>query len=279
VAHILKGIEMAIQRSAATLASSCMPGDLVRIVDARGASYPSAAQLGPAVVALAGGMFGRVVLEHGETFLRPDARVPEIMRAMGDMKFGAGSTVERLSIDHSHELALIGLEYLQKIADVARKRATDGNGNVNPGLLKAMLGEAAGSDLRKIVDELTEAGIAVVEKVATTTTVKRTVILTSDPESVRQGLVHQGAMTFSSPEVTQAVDAVNVFDASRTREILLSTQPMTAVTGSESANPAVTPPATMNIMNLLGLDGALSMEDVGLDIDMDEEDPDAPAPR
>jgi hypothetical protein len=268
---------MAIQRTAPTSASNCMAGDLVRIVDARGSSYPQAAQLGPAIVSIAGGMFGRVRLENGEAYLCPDERVPEIMRAIGNMKLGAHAMVERISVDHPHELALVGLEYLQKIADVARARATDGQGQVNASVLKALLGEAAGSDLRKIVDELANAGIAVVEKVSTKTTINRTVVLTTDPEGVRNGTVRQGALTFISPEETVSGNEVTVYDPVRTREILLSTQSMAASSGSDTAaNPA---PATTNIMQLLGLEGTLSMEDISLDPGLDDDEPDAPAPR
>lgn len=270
---------MAIQRSTPTQASSCMAGDLVRVVDARGSSYPAAVQLGPAVVMIANGMFGRVAIENGEAYLRPDERVPEIMRALGDMRLGPSASVERLSVDRPHELALLGLEYLQKIADVARVRSTDATGQVNASVLKAFLGEAAGSDLRKIVDELAAAGIAVVEKVSKTTTYNRTVVLTSDPEGVRDGVVQHGALSFVSPEVKESDESIQVYDASRTREILLATHSMEAVGGNGDvpANPA--PVAETNILRLLGIEGVLSAEDVTLDPDLGDDEPDTPAPR
>lgn len=270
---------MAIQRSTPTPASSCMAGDLVRIVDARGSSYPAAGQLGPAVVQIANGMFGRVETENGENYLRPDERVPEIMRALGNMKLGHGASVERLSVDSPHELALVGLEYLQKIADVARARATDASGQVNASVLKAFLGEAAGTDLRKIVDELAAAGIAVVEKVSKTTVFNRTVVLTADPEGVRNGTVQHGALSFVSPELKESDETVQIYDASRTREILLATHSMASVGGNGDVPATPAPAAETNILRLLGIDSALSADDVTLDPDMDDEEPDAPAPR
>lgn len=258
---------MTIHRSQPTSAAACMPGDFVRLVSARGASYPQAAQLGPAIVLLADGMFGKIANQNGAVVLVPDERIPALFRELGPMKLSESVTIERISVDHEHEKAIMGLQYLRQISDVARQRATNADGQVQRGVMQALLGEAAGSDLRRIADELTAAGVHVVEKKTVRTFATNTVFLTTDPEAVRVGRLSQDTMQFASSPEDSSQETIEVFDASRTRELLLSTQPVREVASAPGEITAAVPTAHANIMNLLGIPGMLSAEDVALDPD------------
>jgi len=266
---------MTIHRSQPTSASACMSGDFVRLVSARGASYPQAAQLGPAIVMLADGMFGKISNQNGVNYLVPDERIPALFRELGPMKLSESVTIERISVDHEHEKAIMGLQYLRQISDVARQRATNADGQVQRGVMQALLGEAAGSDLRRIADELTAAGVQVVEKKTVRTFETNTVFLTTDPEAVREGRVSQDTMQFAAQPTEATRETVEVFDASHTRELLLSTQPVREVAAQPSEITPVVPPAHANILSLLGIEGMLSAEDVRLDpgfLDNDADD-------
>lgn len=260
---------MTIHRSQATEAKACMNGDFVRVVSPYGASYPASGVLGPAVTQIASGIFGKIVVENGEHFLVPDERTPGLMRALGNLRLGQGVTVERISVEHEYEKAILGLQYLQKISDVARARATEENGQVKREVLQALLGPAATTDLQRIVDELEAAGMSFVEKVSTKTIQKRTMVLTANPEAVRNGTTPIDAMTFDSPATETTTNNIEVYDPSRTRELLLSTQPVREVAPQpgEAAQPDG---PELGLMRLLGLDGALSAEDVELGAEDDE---------
>lgn len=270
---------MTIHRSQPTSAAACMQGDFVRLVSARGASYPQAAQLGPAIVLLADGMFGKIATHNGAVVLIPDERIPALFRELGAMKLSESVMIERISVDHEHEKAIMGLQYLRQISDFARQRATNADGQVQRGIMQALLGEAAGSDLRRIADELTAAGVHVVEKKTVRTFETNTVFLTTDPEAVREGRVSQDTMQFASLPAESNSETIEVFDASRTRELLLSTQPVREVASTLGETTAAVPAAHANIMNLLGIPGMLSAEDVALDPDFlvggEERDPDS----
>lgn len=259
---------MTIHRSQPTSASACMPGDFVRIVSARGASYPQAAALGPAIVMIAAGMFGKIASRNGEKVLVPDERIPALLREIGPMTLSDIVTIERISVDQEHEKAIMGLQYLRQIADVARERATGPDGTVQRGVMQALLGETAGSDLRRIVDELSAAGMHVVEKKIVRTFETNTVFLTTDPQAVREGRPSQDAMQFASAPKESTNETIEVFDASRTRELLLATEQVREVAAQPGAvTPDVTPAHT-NIMTLLGLGGMLTADDVGLGTDL-----------
>ncbi|MGX9221793.1 hypothetical protein ACWV27_25850 (plasmid) [Massilia varians] len=270
---------MTIHRSQPVSASHSMPGDFVRLVSARGASYPQAAALGPAIVLLADGMFGKIDRQDGRTVLVPDARIPALLREIGPMTLSESVVIERVSVEHEHEKAIMGLQYLRQVSDVARQRATGADGTVQRGVMQAMLGDAAGSDLRRIADELQAAGIQVVEKKVVRTIEDNVVFLTRDPEAVRAGRIPQDTMQFESePKVSNSV-TIEVYDASRTRELLLATQPIREVqpqTGEQVPAAEPIPAAHANIMNLLGIDGMLTPQDVGLDPGITDElgDPD-----
>lgn len=255
---------MTIHRSQPTSAAACMPGDFVRLVSAHGASYPQAAALGPAIVMIAAGMFGKIASQNGAIVLVPDERIPALFREIGPMTLSEAVSIERISVDHEHEKAIMGLQYLRQISDVARQRATGPDGTVQRGVMQALLGEAAGSDLRRIADELAAAGIQVVEKKVVRTFETNTVYLTTDPEAVRQGRMTQDTMQFASAPKEGGSETIEIFDASRTRELLLSTQPVREVAAQEGEATPAAPAAHTNIMNLLGLDG-LTPQDVGLD--------------
>lgn len=265
---------MTIHRSQPTSAAACMPGDFVRVVSARGASYPGAAAFGPAIVMLADGMFGKIANQNGAVMLVPDERIPALFREMGPMKLSESVTIERISVDHEHEKAIMGLQYLRQISDVARQRAANADGQVQRGVMQALLGEAAGSDLRRIADELTAAGVQVVEKKVVRTFETNTVFLTTDPEAVREGRLSQDTMQFASSPAESTNETIEVFDASRTRELLLSTQPVREVAPAPGEITPAVPPAHANILNLLGLQGTLSAQDVALDAGMLDGDPD-----
>lgn len=258
---------MTIHRSQPTSASACMPGDFVRIVSARGASYPQAAQLGPAIVMLADGMFGKIANQNGTVMLVPDERIPALFREIGAMKLSESVMIERISVDHEHEKAIMGLQYLRQISDIARQRATSADGQVQRGVMQALLGEAAGSDLRRIADELTAAGVHVIEKKTVRTFETNTVFLTTDPEAVREGRVSQDTMQFASSPAESTNETFEVFDASRTRELLLSTQPVREVAPESGTITPAVPTAHTNILNLLGVPGMLTAADVALDPD------------
>lgn len=259
---------MTIHRSQPVSASHSMPGDFVRLVSARGASYPQAAALGPAIVLLADGMFGKIDRQDGRTVLVPDARIPALFREIGPMTLSESVVIERVSVDHEHEKAIMGLQFLRQVSDVARQRATGPDGTVQRGVMQAMLGDAAGSDLRRIADELQAAGIQVVEKKVVRTTEENVVFLTRDPEAVRSGRIPQDTMQFESePKASNSV-TFEVYDALRTRELLLATHPVREVQpqmGEPVAAAEPIPAAHANIMNLLGIEGMLTPQDVGLD--------------
>lgn len=259
---------MTIHRSQPTPATACMPGDFVRLVSAHGASYPQAAQLGPAVVLIAAGMFGKIANQNGTLVLVPDERIPALLREIGPMALSESVRIERVSVDHEHEKAIMGLQYLRQIADVARQRATAADGTVQRGVMQALLGDAAGADLRRIADELTAAGIQVVEKKVVRTQETNTIYLTTDPQAVREGRMTPETMQFASEPKEGNSETIEVFDASRTRELLLSTQPIREVAAQPGEVAPVAPPvppAHANIMSLLGMDGLLTPQDVGLD--------------
>lgn len=268
---------MTIHRSQPSSASTCMPGDFVRIVSARGASYPQAAQLGPAIVQIANGMFGKIASENGVLVLVPDERIPTILSAIGPMTLSEHVTIERITVDQEHEKAIMGLQYLRQIADFARAKAISADGTVRPGVMQALLGDAAGADLRRIADELSAAGVHVVEKKLVRTFETTTVFLTSDPDGVREGRISQDTMQFASTPKEATTETVEVFDASRTRELLLASAPVREVAMQPGEITPVVPPAHTNIMNLLGLPGTLSADDIGLGTDflVGDEDPDA----
>lgn len=279
---------MTIHRSQPVSASHSMPGDFVRLVSARGASYPQAAALGPAIVLLADGMFGKIDRQDGRTVLVPDARIPALFREVGPMTLSESVVIERVSVDHEHEKAIMGLQYLRQVSDVARQRATGPDGTVQRGVMQAMLGEAAGSDLRRIADELQAAGIQVVEKKVVRTTEENVVFLTRDPEAVRAGRIPQDTMQFESEPKASTSETIEVFDASRTRELLLATQPVREVQpqmGEPVPAAEPIPAAHANIMNLLGIEGMLTPQDVGLDpgitdeLENPDEDQDRPGMR
>lgn len=258
---------MTIHRSQPTSAAACMPGDFVRVVSARGATFPQVAQLSAAIVLLADGMFGRIANQNGAIVLQLDERIPAMLRQIGPMKLSEAVTIERISVDHEHEKAIMGLQYLRHISDVARQRATDEDGQVQRGVMEALLGEAAVSDLRRIADELTAAGVHVVEKKLVRTFETNTIFLTTDPDAVREGRVSQDTMQFTSPSVESTNETVEVFDASRTRELLLSTKPVREVAQAPGEIAPAVPPAHANILNLLGIQGMLTTDDVALDPD------------
>lgn len=256
-----------------------MAGDFARLTSAYGASYPGTA-IGPAAAMIASGLFGKIVYEGHNVFLMPDERAPQIFRQLGKMHLGDDVSVERLSFDSEHEKAILGLQFLQKIAEVARARATDANGTVNTGVLAALMGEAATTDLRRIVDELAAAGMSVVEKVTTKTFTTRVVVLTTNPEAAREGELVADAITFESPTAETGGTVVEVFDASRTRELLLSPQSMREVAPLVEGEPApIQNTAELNLMRLLNLDGTLTMDDVGLDLPDDDEPGDGARPH
>lgn len=279
---------MTIHRSQPVSASLSMPGDFVRLVSARGASYPQAAALGPAIVLLADGMFVKIDRQDGRTVLVPDARIPALFREVGPMTLSESVVIERVSVDHEHEKAIMGLQYLRQVSDVARQRATGPDGTVQRGVMQAMLGEAAGSDLRRIADELQAAGIQVVEKKVVRTAEENVVFLTRDPEAVRAGRIPQDTMQFESEPKASTSETIEVFDASRTRELLLATQPVREVQpqmGEPVPAAEPIPAAHANIMNLLGIEGMLTPQDVGLDpgitdeLENPDEDQDRPGMR
>jgi hypothetical protein len=269
---------MTIHRSHPTSAVASMPGDFVRLVASHGVSFPRAAQLGPAVAMLAEGMFGKIANQDGATVLVLDERIPALFRELGPMKLSESATIERISVDHEHEKAIMGLQYLRHISDVARQRAAGPDGQVQRGLMQALLGEAAGSDLRRIADELTAAGVQVVEKKVVRTVETNTVFLTTDPEAVREGRTSRDTMQFASSPAESTNETVEVFDASRTRELLLSTQPVREVAPAPGEITPAVPSAHTNILNLLGIQGMLTTDDVRLDPDFlvgdNDQDPD-----
>ena len=276
---------MTIHRSQPTSAAACMPGDFVRLVSARGACFPQAAQLSAAVVMLADGMFGKIANQNGAIVLQLDERIPALFRELGPMQLSESVTIERISVDQEHEKAIMGLQYLRHVSDVARQRAANADGQVQRGVMQALLGEAAGSDLRRIADELTAAGVHVVEKKTVRTFETNTVFLTTDPNAVREGRLSQDTMQFASLPAESTNDTIEVFDASRTRELLLSTQPVREVAPAPGDITPAVPPAHTNILNLLGLQG-LTADDVALNPDFlvgDDNDPepddDAPSMR
>lgn len=262
---------MTIHRSQPTSAAAAMPGDFVRIINPHGASYPQVG-LGPAVVKIAAGIFGKIDRQGGAVVLVPDERVPALIREIGPMTLSESVTMERISVDQEHEKAIMGLQYLRQIADIARQRAAGPDGTVNRGVLQALLGEAANSDLRKIVDELSVAGVQVVEQKITRTYETSTVFLTTDPQAVRDGRPALDAMKFTSPTKDSTNETFDVFDASRTRELLLSVQPMREVNAQPGEPTLVQPTASTNLINLLGLGGTLSADDVGLGTDFGQDD-------
>lgn len=265
---------MTIHRSQAVSAATCMSGDFVRIVSAVGASYPQAAQLGPAIVLIANGMFGKIANQGGDLVLVPDERIPALLREIGAMKLSSAVQIERISVDQEHEKAIMGLQYLRQIADVARERATAADGTVQRGVMQALMGEAAGADLRRIVDELSAAGMHVVEKKVVRTYETNTIFLTTNPDAIREGRPSAEAMTFTTPTQEATVETFEVFDASRTRELLLSTQPVREVTAQDGELTPPLPAAQTNLMTLLGLSGVVSAEDIGLGDDLRLDDTD-----
>jgi hypothetical protein len=253
-----------------------MPGDFVRLVSARGASYPHAPAFGPAVLVLADGMFGTIDRQDGRTVLVPDARIPALLREMGAITLSDSVVIERVSVEHEHEKAIMSLQYLRHLSDVARQRATGPDGNVQRGMMQAMLGDAAGSHLRTIADELSAAGFHVVEKKVVRTTEENVVFLTADPEGVRAGRIPQDTMQFQLQPKNSNAETFEVYDVSRTRELLLATEPVHEVQPQMGEPAPAVPPAHASILNLLGMEGMLTPQDVGLDPGITDEldDPD-----
>lgn len=273
---------MTIHRSQASSASTCMPGDFVRVVSAQGGSYPQAAALGPAIVQIANGMFGKIASQNGALVLVPDERIPASLRQIGPMTLSEHVRIERISVDQEHEKAIMGLQYLRQLADIARAKAVGADGTVQRGVMEALLGDSAGADLRRIADELSAAGVHVVEKKMVRTFETTTVFLTSDPEGVREGRISQDTMQFASTPKEAKTETVEIFDASRTRELLLATEPVREVAAQPGEITPVVPQAHTNIMNLLGLPGTLSADDIGLGTDFlvgdDDQEPEGEGP-
>lgn len=273
---------MTIHRSHPTSAAATMQGDFVRITTTHGVSVPSAPALSAGVAMISRGMIGTIAQEAGEHYLVPDARSPELIRQLGKLLLSPASQVERISVDHEHEKAILSIQYLMQIADVARQRAASAGGDaeVARGTMAALLGSAVTTDLDRVVTELAAAGIQVVEKIAVEKTKTRTLILTGDPEAVRNGEIPAEAMTFAAPSATSSDVTFDVHDASRTREILLAPQAMREVAATPQAMVAPEVPATAAaFLNGIGMGGTivgfngntLTADDVGLGEDVDDE--------
>ena len=277
---------MTIHRSQPTSAAASMPGDFIVLVGSTGAHY-ALAQLAPAVHMFGPGMFGKIARQGDNTVLVPDDRLPDLVRSLGPVILTNAASIERVSVDREHEKAILGLQYLRRLSDAARERARDHDGVVQGQLLAQLMGEGANSDLRRIADELTNAGIQVVEKKLVRTVETTTIFLTADPEAVREGRPVADTMTFATAPKESTAETFEIFDAFRTRELLLSTQPVREVADQpvQVAAPALQPAHT-NIMSLLNLNGllpggTLTADDIGLghDFPPDEEEPEGPGMR
>lgn len=274
---------MTIHRSQPTSAAAVMPGDFVRLLSPRGASYPFGPQIAAAAALISSGMFGTIARQGDQTVLVPDQRIPDTIRELGPLTLSEGATIERVSVDHEHEKAIMAFQYLRQISDVVRERATQPDGTVQRGFMAALMGPAAGADLRRIADELTAAGIQVVEKKVVRTVESTTVFLTADPQAVREGRQAADTMTFATPAQDATSETFEVFDASRTRELLLSAQPVREVAEQPGEIAPVLPAAHTNIMRTLGLEGltGLTADDIGLghDFPPEEDEPEGPGMR
>jgi hypothetical protein len=124
--------------------------------------------------------------------------------------------------------------------------------------------------------------VHVVEKKLVRTFETTTVFLTSDPDGVREGRISQDTMQFASTPKEAKTETVEIFDASRTRELLLATEPVREVASQPGEIMPAVPPAHTNIMNLLGLQGMLSADDIGLGTDFlvgdDDPEPEGEGP-
>lgn len=279
---------MTIHRSQPTSAAASMPGDFVVLASATGARY-ALAQLAPAVHMFGPGLFGKIARQGDDIVLVPDDRLPDLVRSLGPVILSNVALIERVSVDREHEKAILGLQYLRRLSDAARERARGQDGVVQGQLLAQLMGEGANSDLRRIADELTAAGIQVVEKKQVTTVETTTIFLTADPEAVREGRQVADTMKFATAPKESKAETVEIFDAFRTRELLLSTQPVQEVADLPQAVQPAAPalqPAETNIMNLLGLHGllpggTLTADDIGLgeDFPPDEDHPEGPGMR
>lgn len=258
---------MTISRSNPTSVSTCMEGDYVVIIGSSGLSYPMNPQFTGAAAHFGNKLMGKIKIQPDGTYVEPDPRAPALVRSLGPIKLQQHVQVQRTTVTQEHEKAILALQYLHQLSDVCRDKARDANGNFDLRAMKMLLGTAITDDLKVIADELTVAGVSIVEKVTTETITHRTVILTSDPAGVSEGAIHRDALTFASEPIKHVATSVAVHDVMRTSELLTAEHPAAQVTTQGDAATAAVPglqEPEFNLLRMLGVQGDLSAADIGV---------------
>lgn len=219
---------MTITRSNSTSATMAMPGDFVRIQRPSGASFPDAPALSRAATMLGEGLCGTISIDKDEHYLTPDERAPELLRNLGKMRLSEYTEIQRVTVDHEHEKAILALEHIQVISKVARGQALSPDGGINRGAMMALLGPAATTDLAPIVAELEAAGYKLVEMTDTSSTVHRAIVITSDVDAARDGDITD-AEQFDCGTRESRSRTVDEFGMARAKELLLGQHALSAV--------------------------------------------------
>lgn len=259
---------MTIQRYQATSPANCIPGDLVRIAVAGGANIlglPHTPRM------LAEGAFGRVIRQDdGRLAVRMHEAMPEDIRRLQNISLTDDTMVERVMCDNENELSVLALQYLRNLSDFVRDRASGGQEGV-----KALLRASIGREAEALAQNLAQSGLAVVEQATVKVVTTKRVYITSAPDELRNGNIPSNAIAFDVPPEESVSQTIEVHDATRVSEILLSPNrvrdaQVTPGTAVAQAQPELTP----FMRTLLGLEGPLSADDIGLQIPGSDDDDD-----
>lgn len=256
---------MTIRKSQPVTAGSCMHGDLVVIETGHGCEFQGLRSISSPLCKHA---FGKIAQgPNGTLILTPNDLMPLELRGL-PVILSTESRVQRVSIDSENEMAVLALQYLRVLSEFIK-----GKVGVSDQLRQILVTSLSGES-KRVTDALAASGLSVVT--VTKQHISETVetYLTSDPDAMRDGVIPENAVAFTTAPIEREETRVDVHDASAAAELLFTERRVR--NGATGPAAAAQPEVEMNpfLAALMGQDAGVNLtaSDLGFDDDNSNDD-------